>query len=154
MKLQQNKTLKEFDKLNGQIEELYYEIAARQELSESAYAILQAILVLGDGCTQTEIYRYSELNKQTVNSSVRRLKEDGLIALQAGSGRELKIFLTEAGERLVIEKILPIEQAESAVFDEMTQEEQAEIIRLTNKYLTAFRQKVEEIMKERQMQNI
>lgn len=146
MKLEQNKTLVEFDRLNRQIDELYYEIAAKQGLSESAYAILQAILVLGDGCTQTEIYRYSELNKQTVNSSVRRLREDGLIAVQPGSGREQKLSLTKAGETLVTGKILPIEQAESAVFDAMTAEEQAEILRLTDKYLAMFRAKVREIL--------
>ena len=149
MTFRQNETLIEFDHLNSQINELYYEIAARQGLSESAYSILQAILVLEDGCTQTDIYRYSGLNKQTVNSSVKRLKQDGRITFQPGSGREQKIFLTEAGERLVAEKILPIGQAESSVFDEMTKEEQAEILRLVNKYLTSFRAKVQKITEER-----
>lgn len=38
----------------------------KQGLSASAYAILQARLVLGDGCTQTEICKHTLLNKQTV----------------------------------------------------------------------------------------
>jgi len=142
MKLIQNETLVEFDRLSRQIDELYYEIAVKQGLSESAYSILQAILILGDGCTKTEIYKYSWLNKQTVNSSVKRLKQNGLIAFKSGSGREQRIYLTSEGQRVVNEKILPIEQAESSVFDEMTKEEQSEILRLTNKYLTTFRKKV------------
>jgi len=146
MELKQNSTLVEFDRLNRQIDELYREIAAEQGLSESAYSILQAVLILGDGCTQTDIYRYSWMNKQTVNSSVKRLKQDGIIKFLPGSGREQRIFLTEAGERLVSEKIMPIEQAESSVFDEMTDEEQAEILRLTNKYLTSFRKRVRKII--------
>ena len=145
MKFKKNTTLLEFERLNSQINELYYEIAISQGLSESAYAILEAILTLGDGCTLTEIFRYSGLNKQTVNSSVKRLKQDGWINLQPGNGRELKIFLTESGEKLVTEKILPIEQAESSVFDEMTEQEQAEILRLVNKYLSSYRDKVKKI---------
>jgi len=149
MQLKQNETLAEFDRLERQIDELYYELAAAQGLSESAYAIFQALLVLGDGCTQTDIYKYSWLNKQTVNSSVKRLKEKGFIAFRAGNGREQRIFLTEDGENLVAEKILPYERAENEVFDEMTKEEQREILRLTNKYLTSFRDKVKEIEKRK-----
>jgi len=146
MRLKQNETLVEFDRLTGQINDFYYEIAKKQGLSESAYSILQAVLVLGDGCTQTEIYRHSWLNKQTVNSSVKRLKQDGLIELRQGSGREQKIYLTESGEKLVKEKILPLEQAESSVFDEMSAEEQAEMLRLTENYLTSFKAKVKRII--------
>lgn len=75
-----------------------------QGLSDSAYAILQAILVLGNGCTQTEIYKYTLLNKQTVNSSAKKLNQDGVIEFHAGVGRELKIYLTAKGEALVREK--------------------------------------------------
>jgi len=99
----------------------------------------------------SQIYRYSDLNKQTVNSSVKRLKQDGLITFQQGNGREQKIFLTETGEKQVGEKILPIEQAESSVFDEMTKEEQAEILRLTRKYLTSFREKIKALAQEKEM---
>lgn len=151
MTFHKNATLTEFERLNSQINELYYEIAVSQGLSESAYSIFQAILTLGNGCTQTDIYRYSGMNKQTVNSSVKRLKQDGWITLQPGNGRELKIFLTESGEKLVTGKILPIEQAESAVFDEMTKEEQTEILRLVNKYLTSFRDKVRKLAEEQEI---
>ena len=116
-----------------------------QGLSDSAYAILQAILVLGNGCTQTEIYKYTLLNKQTVNSSAKKLNQVGVIEFQAGVGRELKIYLTAKGEALVREKILPIEQAENKVFEEMTEKEHQEILRLVEKYLTSFRSKIENL---------
>lgn len=107
MTFQKNATLTEFERLNSQINEFYYEIAISQGLSESAYSILQAILVLGDGCTQTDIYRYSGLNKQTVNSSAKRLREEGWITFQPGIGREQKIFLTEAGKKLLQKRFYP-----------------------------------------------
>ena len=67
MKFEQNRVLQEFDRINNTISEFYHEINVRQGLSDSAYEILQAILILGDGCTQTEIIKYSLLNKQTVH---------------------------------------------------------------------------------------
>lgn len=148
MTFKQNEVLQEFDRINNLINEFYHEIAMKQGLSDSAYSILQAMLVLGNGCTQTEIYKYTCLNKQTVNSSVKKLKQDGIIEFKSGSGREIKIHLTPDGEKLVNEKILPIEQAESAVFDEMTVEEKKEIIRLVSKYLELFREKVRNITEE------
>lgn len=145
MKFIQNEFLREFEALNSQINEFYHVIAAKQGLSDSAYSILQAMLVLGDGCTQTEICRYSYLNKQTVNSSVKNLRKNGVVEFKEGTGREMKLYLTAAGQKLVREKILPIEQAENEVFDDMTMEERREILRLTNKYLTSFRKKTEKL---------
>lgn len=153
MTFKQNEVLQEFDRLNNLINEFYHEIAMKQGLSDSAYSILQAMLVLGNGCTQTEIYKYTCLNKQTVNSSVKKLKKDGIIEFKSGSGREVKIYLTPDGEKLINEKILPIEQAESAVFDEMTLEEQKEILRLVGKYLESFRGKVRSIMEDNKRGN-
>jgi len=146
MRFEQNKILQEFDRINNSINEFYHEITVKQGLSDSAYAILQSILILGDGCTQTEIYKYCCLNKQTVNSSVRRLKEDGLIEFTKGTGREVYIHFTKLGEQVVNEKILPIEQAESDVFEEMTPEEQREILRLMTKYFDNFKAKISAII--------
>ena len=145
MKFIQHPVLQEFDRLNNLIDEFYHEICVKQGLSDSAYAILQAVLVLGDGCTQTQIYKHTLLNKQTVSSSVKKLHQDGLIDFQPGNGRELKIHLTVNGEQIVKERILPIEQVESEVFEEMTHEEHEEILRLVKKYYETFRSKVEQL---------
>ncbi|MBA2214060.1 MarR family winged helix-turn-helix transcriptional regulator [Sellimonas intestinalis] len=148
MEFKQNQVLQEFDRISNLINEFYHEIALKQGLSDSAYEILQAILVLGEGCTQTEIYKYCYLNKQTVNSSVNKLRENDLIDFTKGTGREIYIHFTKTGKELVNEKILPIEQAENDVFEEMTKEEQKEIIRLMNKYLDNFKAKVSNIINE------
>lgn len=68
-----------------------------------------------------------------------------MIEFQAGFGRELKIYLTAKGKSLVREKILPIEQAENKVFEEMTEKEHQKILRLAEKYLTSFRSKIENL---------
>lgn len=145
MKFEKHPVLNEFDRLNNMIDEFYHEIAMKQGLSDSAYAILQALLVLGDGVTQTEICRYTLLNKQTINSSVKKMHQDGLLDFQPGNGRELKIHLTEKGVAVVNEKILPIELAENEVFEEMSAEEHQQILRLVAKYLESFKCKVKKL---------
>ena len=145
MKYKKHPVLQEFDRLNNMIAEFYHEIAMKQGLSDSAYAISQALLVSGNGCTQTDIYKYTLLNKQTVNSSVKKLQYDGFLDFQPGSGRELRIYLTNKGEAIVREKILPIEQAENEVFEEMTAEEHKQILRLISGYLESFKCKIEKL---------
>ena len=79
MRFEKQPALQEFDCLNNAIDELYHEICVLQGLFDSANAILQAILALGNGCTQTEIYKYTLLNKQLVDASVKRLDQEGVI---------------------------------------------------------------------------
>ena len=142
MEFKQNETLRQFEQMNRMIDDFYHEIAVSLCISDSAYDILRALLLLGDGCTQTDIYRYSCLNKQTVNSSVKRLEQDGYITFEQGQGRERKIFLTAVGEKLIKEKILPIETAENEIFDEMSDMEQRMFLEITKKYMTSFQKKV------------
>ena len=145
MEFKQNETLQEFDRLNRQVDGLYHEIAAARALSDSAYSILQAMLVLGEGCTQTEVCQYACLNKQTVNSSVRRMVQGDLIELRPGEGREMRMHLTVQGERVMRERVLPVERAENEVFDEMPIENQRTILRLMHHYLESFRRKIDEL---------
>lgn len=145
MNLKQNPALQEFNQLNQRIEGLYHEIAMRQGVSDSAFLIFRSLLELGDGCSQKDICAASYLNKQTVNSSVRKLIRDGLLRVQPGAGRELRLFFTERGEQFMREKICPIFEAESAVFDEMQPSERAELLRLTEQYLIQFRKKTNQI---------
>lgn len=142
MDYSRNEFIKEFDRVNSQVNELYHEIAVKQGLSDSAYSVLQAISALDEGCTQTDVYRYCGLNKQTVNSSVKKLKNDGLLAFRAGNGRETRLYFTEKGKTTVEQKILPIEELENEVYNEMTEREQQEILRLFERYLTSFREKL------------
>ena len=149
MQFTQNKTLQEFDRLNRLVNELYHEIAVKQGISDSAYSILQAMLILENGNTQTDICKYTCLNKQTVNSSVKKLKQNGLIEFHQGNGRKMKIYLTSKGKDFINENILSIEQAENEVFDEMTIQEQREILRLIENYLSSFRHKIDKLQGEK-----
>ncbi|MCR5106813.1 MAG: MarR family transcriptional regulator [Lachnospiraceae bacterium] len=138
MKLKQNETLREFDRMNRMMDEHIHEIAASVGLSDSAYDILKSILFLDDGCTQTDICRYSHLNKQTVNSSVKKLEKSGYISFERGVGRERRILLTEPGKQVIKEKVIPVVKAENEIFNKMSEGERSIIHDISQRYMTAI----------------
>ena len=79
--------IREFNRLYKELDDLYHNLALRQGLSDSASIILYALYLLGDGCLQRDICDLSYISKQTINSSIRRLEQDGYLYLQPGRGR-------------------------------------------------------------------
>lgn len=95
--------------------------------------------LLGDGCLQRDICDLSYISKQTINSSIRRLEQDGYLYLQPGRGRDMHICLTPEGRRLVEEKAAPVAAMEERAFSGMPQEDQQALLRLTHAYLARLR---------------
>lgn len=56
------------------------------------------------------------MSKQTVNSSIAKMQRDGLLQLARKTGRQKRIFLTEAGRREIQEKIVPLVRLEESIF--------------------------------------
>ena len=64
-------------KLNSvyrELNDLYHDIALQLGISDSAFTIFYAIFRIGDGCLQRDICKQSYTNKQTINSTIQRLK--------------------------------------------------------------------------------
>lgn len=127
--------IREFNRLYKELDDLYHNLALRQGLSDSASIILYALYLLGDGCLQRDICDLSYISKQTINSSIRRLEQDGYLYLQPGRGRDMHICLTPEGRRLVEEKAAPVAAMEERAFSGMPQEDQQALLRLTHAYL-------------------
>lgn len=140
------KELREFNYFFKEIDDLYHEIARKIGVSDSVFEILYTILSLGDGCLQKDICRMAFVRKQTVNSSIQKMKQDGLIFLKRGNGREMHIYLTEKGQRFAKEYIAPVIVMENGVFEELTKEERHELLGLSGKYLQCFRRRAKEFM--------
>lgn len=141
------KLFQEYIQLQHQIDEFYHELAVRQGLSDSALLVLWSLEELGEGCTQTDICRQFALTKQTVHSSVRKLSGDGLLSLLPGPGREVRVYLTEAGRALIREKVLPIKRAEESASRRMGEDGLAAMLQLTQKWLALFREEAASIPK-------
>lgn len=146
MEYQQGHEWKEFNRLYKELDELYHEVAVKAGMSDSAFCIMYAIVEMGDGCLQKDIARHYSLSKQTINSSIQNLKNKGYISLVQGKGRDKHIHLTDAGQRLAEEKILPVINVENAVLLDMAPFESQELLRLMKKYIQLLRNKTEQII--------
>lgn len=142
----EKKELKKFNCLYKELDDLYHEIALKNGLSDSAFSILYAIVELGDGCLQTEIADCYSISKQTIHTSAKNLEKKGYLSFRPGKGRDMHLCLTESGEKLIEEKILPVLELENSVFSEMSPKESSQLLYLTEKYVEMFRKKVIQIL--------
>ena len=140
-----NKLLMDFNKINKECDELYHNVASKMGISDSAFSIFYTLYDLGDGCLQKDICYEFFANKQTVNSSIRKLVQEGYIYLEQGAGRDKHIFLTEAGKQFIAKYIVPVVQKENAAFTALKDAEQKELLRLTNIYVESLRTKLNEL---------
>lgn len=144
MEFQQGHEWKEFNRLYKELDDLYHELAANVGMSDSAFCIMYAIVEMGDGCLQKDISKQYSLSKQTINSSIQNLKKKGYISLVQGKGQDKHIYLTDAGQQIAEEKILPVINMENEVLLDMTPKESQELLRLTRKYIHLLRKKTEQ----------
>jgi DNA-binding MarR family transcriptional regulator len=134
----QSQQLREYNRLFKEMDDLYHELALRAGLSDSAFDILYTLCITGDGCLQKDICTFSFLSKQTINSSIRKLEREGLIRLTPGKGRDTHIVLTPAGKQVIQDKIIPVAQMEERAFGQIPPQQQQELLRLTQAYVSGF----------------
>lgn len=137
--------LRDFNKLDKEIGDLYHDTALKLGLSDSAFFILYMLNDLGDGCLQKDICSECYANKQTINSSVKKLEQQGYLTLKQGRGRDKHMFLTEVGRRFVEEKIIPVVRKENEAIMSLDPEEREEVVRLTKKYVDILKDKLGEL---------
>lgn len=137
--------LREFNKIYKEFDDLWHETALNIGLSDSAFDILYSVHCLGDGCLQRDICALSFGRKQTINSAIQKLVKEGMLLMKQGKGREMHIYLTEAGKDFVKQKVEPLVEVENNVWKEMPPEERQELIRLTKEYVDNYRTKIKKL---------
>ena len=138
----------EYNRLYKEEDSLYHRLARHFHLSSSAFWVLYTLEAAQKPLTQTELCGLLCFSKQTIHSAIQRLRDQGILCLRPGKGRNMHIHLTEAGRQLARERVLPAIRLEQAVFEALTPEESRELLRLTGKYLDLFRQKAEQYINE------
>lgn len=136
------------DLLYKEMDDLYHENAISMGLSDSAQIVLYTLCELGDGCLQRDLCERCFLSKQTIHSSVRKLEREGLLTLTPGKGRDMHLALTPAGRALAEKTVYPLAEAESRAMDTLAPSEQAELLRLTQAYVSALRRELRHITTE------
>lgn len=134
-----NEILRSFDRADKELSDLYHEIALKMGIPDSFFSVFYVLYNLGNGCLQKDICQETFLNKQTVNSAIRKMTLQGYLSLRPGHGREMHLFLTDKGAAFAQQHIAPVVQKEHTAFSALKPEEQAELLRLLKIYVTALK---------------
>lgn len=130
-------------RVSGDISALYHEAAIRMGISDTVQSILYVLCGEGDRCLQSDIYRQSGINRQTLNSAIHKLEKEGIISLEQGRGRNTVVCLTEEGKVFAKEKAYVLFEIEDNIFEEWTEEEQQEYVRLMRKFRDSLKHQME-----------
>ncbi len=124
-----------FISINYKIEELYHVVAEKMEFSDSAFKVMYGLCEAAHPCTQKEICERWSLNKQTVNSSIKKLVEQGVLKITPSENnfREKLVSFTEKAELTTKKTVFKIMEAEQAAFEKFTERERETAITLSEK---------------------
>ena len=116
------------------------EIVRSPFLAPGDLVVLYALLTEDRALTQSEISRFLFRPRQTINSSLHRMQQQGLLELQADRGRKKKILLTEKGKEITRQYVEPVFAVELRALSHLSQEEQEVISSLLMKFGDALDQ--------------
>lgn len=128
--------------------ELYHRYSVHCGLSDPAIWVLYTLYEVENKIyTQNDLVSLWSFPKQTVNYAVSGLVKNGWLRLeQLPGGRNRKaVLLTEEGERICEEKILPLMLAEEQSLLGLTEEEQELLLRLNQKQCAAFEEEIAQL---------
>ncbi len=134
-----------YNRLISEIDEVYHEIAVRQGFSDSAMAILYALSDNDGQCRLPELIKLSGVNKQTINSALRKLEQDDIVYLEPDVGKSKRVCLTEKGFSTVHETVDRVLDVEKKIYSSWLQEEWKLYVQLTERYLNQLREEMKEI---------
>ncbi|MDE6906096.1 MAG: MarR family transcriptional regulator [Lachnospiraceae bacterium] len=130
--------------LIGETNAVYHDMAVKMGLSDSAMNILYTICDSGESCLLKEICRRSGISKQTVNSAIRKLEQEGMVYLKSADSRNKYVCLTNRGKELSQNTVIRMIQAENEIFASWPKEEVDIYLELTEKYLRDLREKAKD----------
>ena len=124
---------------------LYPRLARACGLPDCAFWLLYPLRSEEAPLTQTQLSEQLSLPKQTVNSALKKLVEEGVLRLEAADGnlKNKRVCLTEAGEAFLRRTVDRVFGVESAAAARLTEEERSALVALSQKLLDAFRAETE-----------
>lgn len=136
---------RQYNRILSEIDAVYHEIALKQGFSDSIMSILYIIADNDGTCLISELVKQSGLNKQTINSALRKLEEESILYLEAAGGRSKRIVLTEKGTSVVHNTVDRVIAVENKIYSSWKPEEWALYLELTERYLNELKEKMKEI---------
>lgn len=68
--------------LTEEVDSLYHQAALKLGVSDSVMFVLYMLHIGGEKCLLYDIYKLSGISKQTINSAIRKLENDGIYILR------------------------------------------------------------------------
>lgn len=125
--------LRSFNRVVDNVQRLYHEMALEAGIPDSCFHVLYTLYGTGS-CRQKDICDVSGLPKQTIHSAVKQLIAGEYITAEKAGGRDVLLSLTEAGWQLARQTVEKTIRCENAVLAAMSEADQAELIRLHEKF--------------------
>ena len=128
--------------LNADMNSVYHQAALRFGMTDSAELILYSVHENDGRCPISRICSETGISKQTLNSALRKLENEGVIYLEPNGGKTKTICLTEQGTEYVKNTIGRLFNAECNIFGSWTEDEINEFLRLSEKYNSDLKKQV------------
>ena len=140
--------LLEYYNLSRETDILYRKVADQSGISVAMFWVLYAVCVYQDNCTQSDICTGWMLNKQTVNSALKKLARDGYITLETmESDRRSKwIRLTPQGKKYIETYIRPVLEIEKRSFSAMSDEERTMLLSGSRRFFQLLQENFEAML--------
>ena len=148
MEYRAGEELRELNRLYKELDDIYHNIALKLNLSDSAFIIFYTLCEVGEGCSLKDICNQAAISKKTINSAIQKLEQEDYICMRHGKGRQMQIYLTEKGQKMLQEKTYPVMQIENNVFQKMEETEARELLRLFQKYVLQLQAEARELLEE------
>jgi len=142
MNFQISDKVKYLNKVLCEVQKIYQALLTSKKLSDSEYVLLFSILEQGEGCLQKDITENSYINKKTINSTVKKLQQKGLIELKSGKYPNMHIFLTPKGQEYVQSNIIPIIETENLLMQNVEDKDFTTFVDCTAKYIDSFKEHI------------
>lgn len=131
--------------LSAEINSLYHQAAVKLGISDSVMHIMYMLYDNDGSFMLSDICRVSGISKQTVNSAVRKLERDEIVYLEKQGGKMKKVCLTQKGREYAEQTVRRVFSAEAAAYSDWSEAEINEHLRLMEKYVLSFRDRLKEL---------
>ncbi len=140
----------QYEAIRRKTDELYGSVTSCFDLSKGSMMVIWTMFDFGRPCTQKEICKDWLGNKQTINSAVKKLIEEGIIdiAPSPDNFREKLLSFTEKGKFLALRTAGKLVQADKNAFERLSEEEQNEALRISQKHYEFLKEEFDQIKGE------
>ena len=131
--------------LASDLDAIYHQAAQKLGVSDSVMFVLYLVYENNGKCLLKAIQKETNISKQTLNSSIRKLESNRIIYLEQIGGRAKMVCFTEKGTDYANHTIARLFHAECAAFEGWTAEELTQYVSLMERYNRSFREQIEKM---------